>query len=133
MAPSFDCVSSLLCIEDNIIFNDNDYKSTMGMPENSRHQTYHRLHNPSLFFDDVTGLSLQSDECLAIMVEKECQHMPAGDYLNKLWTGVLDSGARKKAIDWIEKVGSRCLSGLALFFFQAWPFCDFAYVHIAMD
>ncbi|XP_028757348.1 cyclin-D4-1-like isoform X2 [Neltuma alba] len=104
MAPSFDCVSSLLCTEDNIIFDDNDYESTVGMPDNSWRQTSHRLHNPSLFFDDSTGWPLQSDECLAIMVEKECQHMPAGDYLNKLRTGVLDSGARKEAIDWIEKV-----------------------------
>ncbi|KAK4276867.1 hypothetical protein QN277_014969 [Acacia crassicarpa] len=104
MAPSFDCVSSLLCTEDDIIFDDNDCESTMGMPENPWHQISHRLHNPSLLFDDITGLPLQSDECLAIMVEKECQHMPAGDYLNKLRTGVLDSGARKEAIDWIEKV-----------------------------
>ncbi|KAI9108014.1 hypothetical protein K1719_020887 [Acacia pycnantha] len=67
------------------------------------------------------------------MALNERDYLPAGDYLNKLRTGVLDSGARKEAIDWIEKVGSRSSPGLALFFFQAWPFCVFAYVHIAVD
>ena len=104
MAPSFDCVSSLLCTEDNSIFDDiNDYGCTV-MEERWNH-TYHQIHSQKLFFDDRDGLPLQSNECLASMVEKECLHMPGGDYLNRLRTGDLDFGARKEAIDWIEKVG----------------------------
>lgn len=97
MAPSFDCVSSLLCSEETIVFDDNDYGGPMGM--------FHRHHNRSDNDENANGLPLQSDECLALMLEKECQHIPAGDYLNKLRTGDLDSRARKEAIDWIEKVG----------------------------
>lgn len=84
-------------------------------------------HHQNVFFDGETGLlpCLQSDdECLAILLEKEIQHMPAGDYLNKLRNGVLDSGARKEAIDWIEKVGSRLFYHLVLlsFSFKHGPF-----------
>ncbi|KAF7829992.1 cyclin-D4-2 isoform X1 [Senna tora] len=108
MAPSFDCVSSLLCAEDNIVFDDNDYAGSMGMGllDDTWHHThtYHGLHNPIPSRDDADGLPLQSDEGLALMVQKEYQHIPAGDYLNRLRTGDLDSGARKEAIDWIEKV-----------------------------
>ncbi|KAF7817009.1 cyclin-D4-1-like [Senna tora] len=95
MAPSFDCVSSLLCAEDNHIFDDNinDYGD-------------HPLHtqNHNLFFLRQDGLPLQSDECVALMVKKECDHLPAANYLNRLRTGDLDFGARKEAIHWIEQV-----------------------------
>ncbi|KAJ6730293.1 CYCLINS [Salix viminalis] len=47
---------------------------------------------------------MQSDECLVLMVEKECQHLPSGDYLKRLRNGDLDMGARKEAVDWIAKV-----------------------------
>jgi cyclin D1/2/4 len=40
------------------------------------------------------------------MVEKECQHLPSGDYLKRLRNGDLGLGARKEAVDWIAKVGS---------------------------
>ena len=39
------------------------------------------------------------------MVEKENQHMPHPDYLNRLRRGDLEVGARTEAVDWIWKVG----------------------------
>ena len=42
-------------------------------------------------------------------MEKEWDHLPNGDYVNRLRSGDLDFGARKEAIDWIEKVGFKSL------------------------
>lgn len=109
MAPSFDCVvSSLLCSEDNTIFDDNDYG--VGVDEfqggGARYHRNHRNHDQEKSFDGGDeGLPLQSDECLASMVENECHHMPGVDYFKRLRSGDLDLGARKEAVDWIGKVG----------------------------
>uniref|UniRef100_A0A7C9AR74 Uncharacterized protein n=1 Tax=Opuntia streptacantha TaxID=393608 RepID=A0A7C9AR74_OPUST len=51
-------------------------------------------------------LQIQSEECLASMVDKETQHLPNLGYLKRLRSGDLDLGARKQAIHWIEKVQS---------------------------
>ncbi|XP_061362364.1 cyclin-D4-2-like [Gastrolobium bilobum] len=105
MAPSFDCVSSLLCTEDDSIFDENDNGVSLEMLEDTWHPRYRRNHNQSEYFGDPNGwLPLQSEECLALMLEKECHHLPGGDYLKRLRSGDLDFGARKEAIDWIEKV-----------------------------
>ncbi|KAJ1424803.1 Cyclin-like [Sesbania bispinosa] len=95
MAPSFDFVSSLLCAEDSSVFDDGDVYEETGRS---------RYHQRSEQFGDPDGLPLQSEECLAMMMEKECQHLPRADYFNRLQSGDLDFGARKEAIDWIEKV-----------------------------
>lgn len=101
MAPSFDCVSSLLCSEDSTVFDESHYGGTMmGVCEDTWRSWRHR-------FDEPDELPLLSDECLAMMVERECQLWPGLRYFNKLQTGNLDCGARKEAIDWIHKVGSR--------------------------
>ncbi|XP_054789066.1 cyclin-D4-2-like [Prosopis cineraria] len=100
MAPSFDCVSTLLCAEDDSIFDDTDNGATMEPLEVSC-----GFHSRNLYFHDRDDrLPLQGDECLARMVQKECDHLPAGDYLDRLRTAALDFGARKEAVDWIEKV-----------------------------
>ncbi|CAL0307813.1 unnamed protein product [Lupinus luteus] len=111
MAPSFDCLSSLLCFEDNSIFDENDYvdsvetleDDTMWYPSYRRNlnETQHFGADPNEFF----LLPLQSDECLNLMVEKECHHLPREDYLNRVKNGKLDFGDRKEAIDWIQKAG----------------------------
>ncbi|KAF7838879.1 cyclin-D4-2-like [Senna tora] len=79
MAPSFDCVSSLLCADDNIVFNDNYYAVSMGVGllDDTWHHThkYHGLHYSIPSHDHTDGLPLQSDEGLASMGEKECQHI----------------------------------------------------------
>nr|POF21448.1 cyclin-d3-1 [Quercus suber] len=112
MAPSFDyAVSSLLCGEDNSIFDDNDYGVVVEEFEATWHHLGHRSRNQDSGFGGGggggggnDGVPLQSDECLALMVEKECQYLPGGDYLKKLLSGDLDLGARKQAVDWIGKV-----------------------------
>ncbi|KAJ1383905.1 Cyclin-like [Sesbania bispinosa] len=106
MAPSFDCVSSLLCAEDNSIFDENDFGGSMEMLEETWNPRYNGNYNQrQQHYGDPNGwLPLQSDECLALMVEKECHHLPGGDYVNRLRSGDLDFGARNEAIDWIEKV-----------------------------
>ncbi|KAK7301125.1 hypothetical protein RJT34_11986 [Clitoria ternatea] len=102
MAPSFDCVSSLLCAEDNSIFDESDYGGSVEVLEDTWHPRFHRNHSQSQDFG--VWLPFQSDECLALMVEKECHHLPGGDYVKRLRSGDLDFGARKEAIDWIQKV-----------------------------
>ena len=105
MAPSFDCtVSSLLCAEDNnSIVDDNDrYDATVEEFEATWHNGNHQIQNQNCGW----WLPIQSEECLVLMVEKECQHLPSGDYLKRLRNGDLDLGARKEAVDWIAKVGS---------------------------
>ncbi|XP_057975093.1 cyclin-D3-1 isoform X2 [Malania oleifera] len=99
MAPSFDsAVSSLLCAEDNNSIFDNGDEEFASVS----HHRNHRTHDQDQSFNLV--LPVQSDECLALMVERECQHLPVGDYLNRLRSGVLDLGARMEAVDWIGKV-----------------------------
>ncbi|KAK7282875.1 hypothetical protein RIF29_11974 [Crotalaria pallida] len=98
MAPSFDCVSSLLCGEDsNSVFDDNTsvvYEDTW----------QHRRNRQRSDFDEPDELlPLQDDEFYAKMVEKECQYWPGVVYLNRLHSGDLDFGARNEAVDWIEK------------------------------
>ncbi|KAK9270203.1 hypothetical protein L1049_025779 [Liquidambar formosana] len=107
MAPSFDCaVSSLLCAEDNnSIFVDGDYGAVEEF-EATWHHGNHRTRNQDHSFDGgefMFGLPLQSDECLALMVERESQHLPGGDYLKRLRSGDLDLGARREVVDWIGK------------------------------
>ncbi|KAG5063968.1 hypothetical protein AAZX31_02G198400 [Glycine max] len=106
MAPSFDCVSSLLCVEDNSIFDENDYGGSVEVLEDAwQDPRYRRNLSQSENLDVPNGwFQLQSDECLRLMVEKEWDHLPNGDYRNKLRSGDLDFEARKEAIDWIQKV-----------------------------
>ncbi|KAL4335800.1 hypothetical protein GQ457_07G024040 [Hibiscus cannabinus] len=101
MAASFDCgVSSLLCAEDNSsIFDDKDDSfGGVGTPLN------HRLNGNSNQNRVFGGLALQSEECVALMVEKEHQHLPNADYLKRLQTCDLDPAARQEAVDFIRKV-----------------------------
>ena len=118
MAPSFDCtVSSLLCAEDNnSIVDDNDrYDATVEEFEATWHNGNHQIQNQNCGW----WLPIQSEECLVLMVEKECQHLPSGDYLKRLRNGDLDMGARKEAVEWIAKAGSFLFS---LFFHHSLMF-----------
>lgn len=103
MAPSFDCDSSLLCTEDITVFDDSD---TMEVYQEDTWRPRTRSYQSSV--PDV--LPLQSEDCLVSMMEKEIQQWPGADYLNKLQSGVLNSGDRKEAIDWIQKVCTSILS-----------------------
>ncbi|XP_014503703.1 cyclin-D4-2 isoform X1 [Vigna radiata var. radiata] len=106
MAPSFDCFSSLLCAEDNIIFDENDRGGLVEELEDTwEHPIYDRNHSQIENLDvQYVSFPLPSEECLRLMMETELHHLPNGDYVNRLRSGDLDIGARTEAIDWIEKV-----------------------------
>ncbi|KAJ4827418.1 hypothetical protein Tsubulata_034307 [Turnera subulata] len=109
MAPSFDCAaSSLLCAEDNeSIFDDNECSGAVVEEfEAAWHHRDHRIRCQDRGFDGGDGglLTAPSEECLALMIEKESRHLPSTDYLQRLRTGDLDLGDRKEAADWIGKV-----------------------------
>lgn len=137
MAPSFDsAVSSLLCAEDNTIFGDDDdyeeeSRETAWCTRHRNHRSHDRKSRSfnGVYDDDENGLvlPLQSDECLASMVEKEFHNLPGFvDYLKRLRSGDLDLRARKEAVDWISKV--------CLFFFNMvfckwiWDFIDCVFI-----
>ncbi|XP_043713750.1 cyclin-D3-1-like [Telopea speciosissima] len=111
MAPSFDCsTSNLLCAEDNnsiMSFADgcDGFLSFSG--GNAWLTQNHRTLNQNQSFhggEFSIGFPLQTEECLSLMVDKECQHLPRDDYLKRLQSGELDLGIRRKAVDWIRKV-----------------------------
>ncbi|KAJ9545358.1 hypothetical protein OSB04_025065 [Centaurea solstitialis] len=101
MAPSLDClISSLLCPEDNdsICYNDEDDDDD----DVRNHQNVNNLETEQHL---ILDFPLQNDECLSLLIEKECeQFVGSFDYLNKLKNGDLDLGARQEAVDWITKV-----------------------------
>ncbi|KAL2317647.1 hypothetical protein Fmac_031523 [Flemingia macrophylla] len=103
MAPSFDCVSSLLCAEDNSIFDENEYGEVLD-------DTWQNpVHLGNLSLSENRGgpngcFPLMSDDCMRLMVEKEFHLLPNGDYVSRLKSGDLDLKARNEAINWIEKV-----------------------------
>lgn len=53
----------------------------------------------------LMDFTLQSEDCVVELVERESQHRPQGDYAERLLRGQLDMVARSDAIDWIQKVG----------------------------
>ncbi|MCD9646735.1 Cyclin-D2-1 [Datura stramonium] len=68
----------------------------------------HRTGQEKKRFHSFTGppLILQSEECLSLMIDKECEHMPARDYFERLTNGDLDIAARDEILEWIAKVHS---------------------------
>ncbi|KAF0908058.1 hypothetical protein E2562_022907 [Oryza meyeriana var. granulata] len=60
------------------------------------------------FLDSGGGavFPVDSDEFVALLVEKEMDHLPQRGYVEKLELGGLESSWRKDAIDWICKVHS---------------------------
>lgn len=105
MAISYDCVgSSLLCPEDNnsIMGFDGEDDVEEGVLEGKYQHGYHQ--RQCLLVDYLMGFPRQTDECLALMVERECQHLPKADYMSRLQNGALDLSRRRDAVDWIWKV-----------------------------
>ncbi|CAL9067675.1 cyclin-D4-1-like isoform X2 [Musa acuminata AAA Group] len=51
----------------------------------------------------LMDFTLQSEDCVVELVERESQHRPQGDYAERLLRGQLDMVARSDAIDWIQK------------------------------
>lgn len=111
MAPSYDCAASiLLCAEDNnsiLGFVDGDQENLEvdslgeidcmgpGWILGKRRGLYGN------FFMDFP---LQSEECISHDLGREPDHMPLGDYAERLLKGELDASIRRDAIDWMWKV-----------------------------
>ncbi|KAH7848548.1 hypothetical protein Vadar_004254 [Vaccinium darrowii] len=111
MAPSFDyAASTLLCSEEHISFFADEIENGDVIEdfEPSWHQINNGTNNRNKKLDGeeslLIGLPMLSDECFALMVRRECEHLPGSDYLNRLRSGDLDLGARREAVEWIRKV-----------------------------
>lgn len=114
MASIFDSAASiLLCAEDNksiFGFDDEEVENAHGYGHGWV------LRERSGFYGGfLMDFPLQSDECVGLLVERESEHIPRGDYMGRILSGALDPSVRRDAIDWIWKVGS-----LFFFFFFFW-------------
>ncbi|XP_008802301.2 cyclin-D4-1-like [Phoenix dactylifera] len=102
MSPSDDCMSSiLLCAEDNssiLGFDDDEEDVRVTGPG------WVTQKRSDFYGDSLMIFPLQSDEFLARLVEIESEHLPRGDYAERLRSGALDLSIRKEAVDWILKV-----------------------------
>ncbi|KAK2430022.1 hypothetical protein P8452_43498 [Trifolium repens] len=114
--PSFD-FANLFCNEDSIIFDENDFEGPNSL--DTLDESWRDECDPYLNlipqFDESTHQQfvepivlvpppLLSDESLKDLVAKECHHLPASDYVNRLKYGDLDLQGRMEAVEWIEKV-----------------------------
>ncbi|GJW64810.1 cyclin, C-terminal domain-containing protein [Tanacetum coccineum] len=79
--------------------NDDDMLWDHGNNQNSTH--YQNLETEY----SVLDVPLQSDECINLLIEKECEQFVGFlDYFSKLKNGNFDLVARREAVDWITKV-----------------------------
>ncbi|KAG1366582.1 cyclin-D3-1 [Cocos nucifera] len=93
--------SILLCAEDtsSILGFDDEEESIPG-----KRRGWVTQKRNDFYGDSLMVFPLQSDECLARMVEREPKHLPRGDYAERLRSGALDLSIRRESIDWIWKV-----------------------------
>ncbi|EHA8588067.1 Cyclin-D3-1 [Cocos nucifera] len=107
MGVTYDyALSNLLCAEDNtsiLEFDDGEEEGFDGEAEGHEHGWIPEQRS-DFYGDILKSFPLQSDERIALLVEKELEHMPREDYANRLQNGNLDISMRRDAIDWIGKV-----------------------------
>ncbi|KAG1334623.1 Cyclin-D4-1 [Cocos nucifera] len=106
--------SNLLCTEDNtsiMIFDDGELG---GFDEEAKGYDAGWIpEKKSDFYGDfLKGFPVQSEECIALLVEKELEHIPAEDYAKRLLSRDLDISVRRDAIDWIGKEGKAWMAQL---------------------
>ncbi|CAN4121088.1 unnamed protein product [Withania somnifera] len=92
------------------LFYDEEYDVVYGFVEEDRRYRQNDQEKKSFYVEESLTCSplilMQSEECLSLMIEKECEHMPAADYFQRLTNGDLDIGARDEILQWIVKVHS---------------------------
>lgn len=105
MGPSYDCAASvLLCAEDNaaILGLDDDDECSWAAPATPPR------HAAAAADGFLMDYSVQTDGCIAALVEREVEHMPMDGYpqmlLRRLGGGLDLAAVRRDAIDWIWKV-----------------------------
>ncbi|GAB4861333.1 hypothetical protein Ancab_036494 [Ancistrocladus abbreviatus] len=117
MTPSFDhAMSSLLCGEDSSsIFDDaangglvvdDDFEISSGHHHHHHGRINGQDHDSNGGEGSIGLLPMPSEELLAFMFEREVEHLPCVDYMNRLKSGDWELGARKEAVHWICKVHS---------------------------
>ncbi|XP_072991779.1 cyclin-D2-2-like [Typha latifolia] len=98
--------STLLCAEDNssiLCFDDEEEVGLTG--EAGIHKLdLIPLQRNDFYQDFGMGFPLMSDECMALLVEKEIHHLPREDYAKRYQTGALEVSVRRDATDCILKV-----------------------------
>ncbi|GLJ29185.1 hypothetical protein SUGI_0575530 [Cryptomeria japonica] len=95
MALSFDCLSSLLCAEDG---GWDDEVASSSFPEDKVE---------TLKCIELAGLPdfpVEDDEMVSFLVQKEKEHLPREDYVERYRNRALDVTARREAISWMHKV-----------------------------
>ncbi|CAM0944022.1 unnamed protein product [Alopecurus aequalis] len=109
MGPSYDCAASvLLCAEDNaaILGLDDDDECSWAAPATP--PRYGATAAAAAAADGfLMGYAVQTDGCIAALVEREVEHMPMEGYPQMLLPrlgGVDLAAVRRDAIDWIWKV-----------------------------
>nr|GMD93967.1 cyclin-D4-2-like isoform X2 [Ipomoea batatas] len=107
MAPSFDyAISTLFCAEDNdsLFYDESDEVGYACVEVFEDHWDHRNDRNSEHQRASLTDLPVQSEECLALMIRRESELLPACDYSKRLRNGELDIAARDEVLDWITKV-----------------------------
>ncbi|WOL01119.1 hypothetical protein Cni_G09833 [Canna indica] len=102
MGVSYKCASSiLLCPEDtNSILG---FEEEEGFIEQVDLCWFPQKMN-DFYRNIMMDFTLQSEDCIALLMEREAQHLPQADYTKRLLMGHFDMAVRSDAIDWIQKV-----------------------------
>lgn len=98
--------SILLCAEDNsCVLGFDEEVEEMGTVGEAQGSNHGEISQKKIVFFRVSRMvfPLQFEECLSTLLEKETEHLPAGDYAKGLMNGELSNSARKYAVDWIHK------------------------------
>ncbi|KAG8383588.1 hypothetical protein BUALT_Bualt04G0029400 [Buddleja alternifolia] len=120
---SFDsCVATdlLLCNEETkgLCFDDDDFVDQNFQSNGDKGMSF-GIGSDS---EPLISLPCLSEECIGWMVEREKEHLPRHDYLNRLRSGELDINFRTKALDWMFKActyysfGELCLYSAMSYF-----------------
>ncbi|CAL9770968.1 unnamed protein product, partial [Musa acuminata subsp. burmannicoides] len=109
MGISYECGSSiLLCPEDSnsvLGFDEREEQEQDPEGEVERRVLGHFPGKRSDFYGGfLMDSALLSEDCIASLVERELQHLPQGNYAERLLRGQLDLAVRNDAIDWIQRV-----------------------------
>lgn len=100
--------SDLLCAEAESTCFDDDDDDLEAVAEVVDEEIHQANDKDSSFGNDRSELLIPfpclSEEKFLLMVDKERDHLPKDDYLERLRTGDMDMSVRTEALDWILKV-----------------------------
>ncbi|WOL02772.1 hypothetical protein Cni_G11491 [Canna indica] len=99
--------STLLCPEDSnsvLGFDEEQEAADLDGEVERRDLCHFPGKRIGLYGGFLMDFTLQSEDCIALLIEKEMQHLPPEDYAERLLRGQLGLDVRNDAIDWIQKV-----------------------------